>query len=170
MSAGAPTRPDERCKREQCFRCPERARISWGRATRGRVRGRDLSLSRSGQRHIDAPWPRKFNPGPHVPEHVLDTGDQSRPVATLWLPVCRLIDRAKRRLRSRASGTWASASLTGQTDWSKALVPQGTDRNPAGRSQPASIGDHWLCPWYSAPSFSSSARIVATRLSRILTI
>src|SRR6516162_5058864 len=68
------------------------------------------------------------------------------------------------------SRTWGLASLTGQTDWSKALVPHETDRNPAGRSQPASIGDHWLCPWYSAPSFSSSARIVATRLSRILTI
>ena len=78
MSARAPTRPDEYNKREQCFRCPERARISWGRATRGQVRGRDLSLSRSGQRYIDAPWPRKFNQGPYVPEHVLETGDQSR--------------------------------------------------------------------------------------------
>jgi hypothetical protein len=28
--------------------------------------GRDLSLSRSGQRYIDAPWPRKFNQGPYV--------------------------------------------------------------------------------------------------------
>src|SRR6266480_1180877 len=65
MSASAPTRPDERYKREQCFRCPERARISWGRAVRRRVRGTDLSLSRSGQRHIDAPWPRKFNQGPY---------------------------------------------------------------------------------------------------------
>src|SRR6516164_6815548 len=55
-----------------------------GEPTRGRVRGRDLSLSRSGQRHIDAPWPGKFNQGPYVPEHVLDTGDQSRPVTTLW--------------------------------------------------------------------------------------
>ena len=87
MSASAQTRPDERYKREQCFRCPERARISWGRAMRRRVRGRDLSLSRSGQRHIDAPWPRKFNQGPYVPEHVLDIGDQSRRVTTLWLPV-----------------------------------------------------------------------------------
>ena len=62
------------------------------------------------------------------------------------------------------------AACESQTDWSKGLVPHGTDRNPAGRSQPASIGDHWLCPWYSAPSFSSAARIVTTRLSRILTI
>jgi len=67
MSASAPTRPDERYKREQCFRCPERARISWGRAMRRQVRGRDLRLSRSGQRHIDAPWRRKFNQGPYGP-------------------------------------------------------------------------------------------------------
>jgi hypothetical protein len=60
--------PDERYKGEQCFRCPERARISWGRAMRRRVRGTDLSLSRSGQRHIDAPWPCKFNQEPYVPD------------------------------------------------------------------------------------------------------
>jgi hypothetical protein len=43
-------------------------------------------------------------------------------------------------------------------------------RNSAGRPQPASIGDHRLGPRYSAPSFSSSARIVTSRRSRILTI
>ena len=46
------------------------------------------------------------------------------------------------------------------------VVPHGTEQNPAGRSQPASIGDHWLCPWYSAPISSSSACIVASRRSR----
>ena len=128
MSAGAPTRPDERCKRESCFRCPERARISWGRATRGRVRGRDLSLSRSGQRHIDAPWPRKFNQGPYVPERVLDTGDQSRPVATLRLPVLQAHRQGEKAATISRKPNVGSASLTGQTDWSKALVPHGTDR------------------------------------------
>jgi len=66
MSASAPTNPDERYKREQYFRCPERARISWGRAMRGRGPGEGPSLSRSGQRHIDAPWSRKFNQGGFV--------------------------------------------------------------------------------------------------------
>jgi hypothetical protein len=31
MSAFGQTRPDERYKKEQWFRCPERARISWGK-------------------------------------------------------------------------------------------------------------------------------------------
>src|SRR5215472_4292894 len=121
---------------------PRRARISWGRAMRGGGPEADLSLSRSGQRHIDAPWPREFNQGPYVPEHVLDTaaGHRPCPVTTLWLPFYRLVDRAK--------GVY------------------GTERNPASRSQPASIGDHWLCPWYSAPISSSSACIVASRRSR----
>ena len=66
MSASAPTNPDERYKREQCFRCPERARISWGRAMRGRGPGEGPSLSRSGQPHIDAPWSRKFNQGQYL--------------------------------------------------------------------------------------------------------
>ena len=39
-----------------------------------------------------------------------------------------------------------------------------------GPPQPASIGDHRLGPRYSAPSFSSCARIVTSRRSRILTI
>jgi hypothetical protein len=37
MSGSAPTRPDERYKREQCFRCPERARISWGATGAGEL-------------------------------------------------------------------------------------------------------------------------------------
>jgi hypothetical protein len=44
MSASALTRPDERHKREQCFRCPERARIGWGRAMRGRGPGEGPKL------------------------------------------------------------------------------------------------------------------------------
>ena len=44
MSASAPTNPDERYKREQCFRCPERARISWGKAMRGRGPGEGPNL------------------------------------------------------------------------------------------------------------------------------
>jgi uroporphyrinogen decarboxylase len=52
------------------FRCPERARISWGKAIAGSgVRGTDLS--RSGQRCIDAPCLRKFNWGAIGPAHVL---------------------------------------------------------------------------------------------------
>ena len=38
------TRPDERYKKEQWFRCPERARISWGRAMLGRGPGEGPSL------------------------------------------------------------------------------------------------------------------------------
>src|SRR5438132_9268629 len=54
MSASAPTRPDELYKKGQASRCPERARISWGKAIAGSgVRGTDLS--RSGQRCIDTP-------------------------------------------------------------------------------------------------------------------
>src|SRR5215472_3298706 len=34
------------------FRCPERARISWGKPCGVGVRGRDLILSRSGQGHM----------------------------------------------------------------------------------------------------------------------
>ena len=40
--------------------------------------------------------------------------------------------------------------------------------NNAGARQ--RMGDHQPCPWPSAPSFSSSARIAASRRSRILTI
>ena len=45
--------PDERYKREQCFRCPERARISWGRAMRRRVRGEGHIIRR--RLHIAMP-------------------------------------------------------------------------------------------------------------------
>ena len=34
MCVLAQTKPDQRNKKEQCFQSPERARISWGRATR----------------------------------------------------------------------------------------------------------------------------------------
>ena len=34
MCAFGQTKADERCKRSNDFRCPERARISWGRAMR----------------------------------------------------------------------------------------------------------------------------------------
>ena len=34
MCVLAQTKPDQRDKKEQCFQSPERARISWGRATR----------------------------------------------------------------------------------------------------------------------------------------
>ena len=36
--------PDERYKKEQWFRCPERARISWGKAMQGRGPGEGPSL------------------------------------------------------------------------------------------------------------------------------
>ena len=42
MCVLAQTKPDQRDKKEQCFQSPERARISWGRATRSVVRRRDL--------------------------------------------------------------------------------------------------------------------------------
>jgi transposase-like protein len=48
-------------KRSNDFRCPERARISWGKPCEVGVRGKDLILSRSGQRHIDALCVPNFN-------------------------------------------------------------------------------------------------------------
>jgi hypothetical protein len=39
-------------KRSIDFRCPERARISWGKPCEVGVRGKDLILSRSGHRHV----------------------------------------------------------------------------------------------------------------------
>ena len=48
-------------KRSNDFRCPERARISWGKPCEVGVRGEDLIFSRSGQRHIDALCVPNFN-------------------------------------------------------------------------------------------------------------
>jgi len=42
--------------------------------------------------------------------------------------------------------------------------------NNAGAGAGHRMGDHRPCPWPSAPSFSSSARIAASRRSRIMTI
>ena len=42
--------------------------------------------------------------------------------------------------------------------------------NNAGAGAGQRMGDHQPCPWPSAPSFSSSACIAASRRSRILTI
>ena len=80
---------DNATKGEQGFRCPERARISWGSAMRRRVRGRDLTLSSSGQRHIDAPWPRKFNQGPYLAQsECLTANAGDRPRRLNRLSVC----------------------------------------------------------------------------------
>ena len=51
MSAFGRTRPDERYKKEQCFRCPERACISWGRAMQGRGPGEGPNLIALGAVH-----------------------------------------------------------------------------------------------------------------------
>src|SRR5262249_41908581 len=48
-------------KRSNDLRCPERARISWGKPCEVGVRGEDLILSRSEQRHIDALCVSNFN-------------------------------------------------------------------------------------------------------------
>jgi len=98
MSGSALTTPDERHKREQGFRCPERARISWGSAMRRRVRGRDLSLSSSGQRHIiAAPWPSKFEQGPYLAQSACLTANAGdRPRRLNRLSVCALAQRCRR--------------------------------------------------------------------------
>jgi len=60
MSASAPTRPDERCKEEQAFHCPERARFSWGKAIAGSgVRGTDFCA----RGHVYGCASPKFNSG-----------------------------------------------------------------------------------------------------------
>ena len=61
MSARAPRGPDELDEKRQASRCPERARISWGKAIAGPgVRGTDF-CARGG--YIDALFPGKFNRG-----------------------------------------------------------------------------------------------------------
>ena len=53
MSALVRTRPDERYKKEQGFRCPERARML-GEATRGRGPGEGPIYRARGEQHLDA--------------------------------------------------------------------------------------------------------------------
>ena len=56
---------------------------------RGRGPEEGPKLSRSGQRHIDALWPRKFNRGPYVARSTYLTpnaADRTRPLTTRWLP------------------------------------------------------------------------------------
>src|SRR5215469_4929985 len=66
MSAFEWSRHDERSKKEQRFRRPERARISWGKAMRGRGPGEGPNLSALGVADLRCALLKQVQPGMRV--------------------------------------------------------------------------------------------------------
>jgi hypothetical protein len=74
MSAFGRSRHDERSKKEQRFRRPERARISWGKAMRGRGPGEGPNLSALGVAALRCALLKQVQPGMRVQTSAIAAG------------------------------------------------------------------------------------------------